>query len=246
MTAQLVWTEIKLLLREPLVVVFTLLVPVLLMVLLMGSFVGEDEPVLGELAGTDFYLLSYLAAAVAVMGFMSLPTHLASYRHSGVLRRFSAAGVPASAVAVAQLVVLAAMSLISAVLMIAVGYGAFDLAAPEGVAGAALSYLLGVLAFAAIGTLLGSLLPNPRLAQGLGLLLFFGTFFLAGGGPPPNLLPDAIRTAADVTPVGLLVNAIRSPWTGNGLDMVSMLALVGIAVVGFALALRRLTRTAVA
>lgn len=244
MTARLVWTEIKLLMREPLVMVFTLLFPVLLMVLLMGTFVNEPEPVLDGIGGMDFYLLSYLAAAVAVMGFMGLPMHLASYRHSGVLRRFSAAGVPARAVVVAQLAVLAALSLISAAIMIPLGYAAFDLAAPEGVPGAAVSYGLGVLAFAAIGTLLGSLIPTPRLAQGLGLLLFFGTFFLAGGGPPPNLLPDAINNVADVTPVGLLVNAIRSPWTGGGLDVASMLGLVGIAVVGYAFAIRRLARGA--
>lgn len=243
MTAQIIWTEIKLLTREPLVLVVSLLFPILLMVLLLASFNADPEPVLDNIAGTDFYLLSYLAAAVAVMGFMGTPTHLASYRQNGVLRRFSAAGVPASALVVAQLVVLAALAVVCAAIMIPLAYAGFDLAEPVSVGGAAAGFGLGILAFAAIGTLLGSLLPTPRGAQGLGLLLFFGTFFVAGGGPPPTLLPDALNNAADVTPVGLLINAIRSPWTGQGLDVPAMAGLAGIAVVGFALAIRRLGRS---
>lgn len=241
MTAALIWTEIKLLTREPLVLVVSLAFPVLLMVLLMGSFTGEEEPVLGDIAGQDFYLLSYLAAAVAVMGFMGVPTHLAAYRQGGVLRRFIAAGVPATALIAAQLAVLAVLSVVSAAIMIPLAYAVFELSAPVGVPGAALGFGLGILAFGAIGTLLGSLLPTPRLAQGLGLLLFFGTFFLAGGGPPPNLLPDAVNSAADVTPVGMLINAIRTPWTGDGLHIAAMLGLITIALAGFVLTFRRLS-----
>lgn len=37
----------------------------------------------------------------------------------------------------------------------------------------------GILAFTGIGLALGSLLPTARAAQGLGLLLFFGLFFIA-------------------------------------------------------------------
>ncbi len=243
MTARITWTELKLLTREPLVLVVSLLFPVLLMVLLLASFNADPEPVLGNIAGTDFYLLSYLAAAVAVMGFMGTPTHLASYRQHGVLRRFAAAGVPATALVIAQLVVLAVLSVVSAGIMIPLAYAGFDLADPVSVTGAAAGFGLGILAFAALGALLGSLLPTPRAAQGLGLLLFFGTFFVAGGGPPPTLLPDALNDAAEVTPVGLLITAIRSPWTGQGMDIPAMAGLAGIAVVGFALAVRRLSRS---
>ncbi len=244
MSASLVWTEIKLLAREPLVLVVSLLLPVLLMVLLMVSFQEENDPVFGDMAGADFYLLAYLAAGVAVMGFMAVPTHLSSYRQSGVLRRFSAAGVPAGALIVAHVAVLAVLSALSAAVMIPLGRGVFDAAVPEGVMGSVASFVLGILAFGAIGTLLGTVLPTPRLAQGLGLLLFFGTFFLAGGGPPPSLLPDAVNTAADVTPVGMLINALKSPWMGNGLDVAPMLGLATIMLTGFALTFRWIGRAA--
>lgn len=239
----LAWTESKLLFREPLVLVVSLLFPILLMALLLASFSGDNDPVFVGLDGTEFYVTSYLGAAVAVMGFLGMPTHLASYRSSGVLRRFRAAGLPAGALLLAQVAVLAVLAAVGAAAMLGLAYAGFDLAAPESVAGVAAGFATGVLGFAGIGALLGSVLPSARAAQGVGLLLFFGTFFLVGGGPPPGVLPNALNDAAGLTPTGLLVDAIRAPWTGAGLDLPAMLALAAIAVAGFALAARRLART---
>lgn len=244
MTGAITWTELKLLLREPLVLVVSLLFPILLMALLLASFSGDTDPVFAGVGGSEFYVTSYLAAAVAAMGFMGIPTHLASYRSSGVLRRFRAAGVPARSLMVAQTVVIAALSAVGGTIMLTLAYAGWEVATPESVPGVVLGLVAGILAFAALGTLLGSLLPSARAAQGIGLLLFFGTFFLVGGGPPPGVLPSALNTIASWTPTGLLVDAIRSPWVGRGNDVTALVALAVIAAAGGALAIRRLTRSA--
>src|SRR5690606_33032491 len=44
-TPYLIWTELKLLAREPLVLVVSLMFPLLLMVLLLASFGGDNDPV---------------------------------------------------------------------------------------------------------------------------------------------------------------------------------------------------------
>lgn len=242
MNREIVWIELKLLTREPLVLVVSLLFPVLLMVLLLASFNGDTDPVFVGIAGTDFYVTSYLAAAIAAMGFMGTPTRLASYRDSGVLRRFRAAGVPASSLMFAQVVVVAMLAAVGGAVMLALAYAGFDLAAPKSIAGVVAGFAVGILAFAALGAFLGSIMPTARAAQGLGLLLFFGTFFLVGGGPPPGVLPHALNTAAGLTPTGLLVDAIRSPWIGHGNDIPALLSLAAITVLGSALAVRRLAR----
>lgn len=240
MTTGIIWTELKLLGREPLVLVVSLLFPILLMVLLLVSFSGDTDPVFAGLGGTEFYVTSYLAAAVAAMGFLGTPTHLAGYRNSGVLRRFQAAGVPAWSLLLAQAVVTAVLAAVGTAAMLALAYTGFDLAAPVSVAGVVAGFVAGIAAFAALGSLLGAVLPSARVAQGLGLLLFFGTFFLVGGGPPPGVLPAALNTAAGFTPTGLLVDAIRAPWTGHGVDVAALGALCVIAVTAAALAVRRL------
>lgn len=243
MTWEIIWTEVKLLTREPLVLVVSLLFPVLLMVLLLASFSGDTDPVFVGIPGTDFYVTSYLAAAIAAMGLMGTPTHMASYRDSGVLRRFRAAGVPATSLMLAQGVVMAVLAAVGAAVMLTLAYTGFNLAASESVIGVTAGFTIGILAFAALGALLGSVMPTARAAQGLGLLLFFGTFFLVGGGPPPGVLPDSLNTVAGWTPTGLLIDAIRSPWIGLGYDVPALLSLAAIAILGSALAVRRLSRT---
>jgi ABC-2 type transport system permease protein len=243
MTRYLTWTEVKLLAREPLVLVLTLMFPILLMVLLAAAFADHGGPVFANLDGTQFYVTAYLGAAIAMMGFMGTPTHLAGYREGGVLRRFRAAAIPARAVVFSQAAVLALLAVVAAVLMLALATVLFDIPGPASPLGVAAGFGAGILAFAAIGTLLGSLLPGARSAQGLGLLLFFGTFLLVGGGPPPGVFPDALNAITSWTPTGLLLTAIRSPWAGDGLDVPAMVTLVLIAAAGFALANRRLSRS---
>src|SRR5690606_24160964 len=119
MTPYLAWTEVRLLVREPLVLVVSLLFPILLMVLLLISFSEDTEPAYGGIFATDFYVTTYLSAAVAVMGFMAMPAHLAGYRASGVLRRFRAAGVPARALVASQEVVMAAATAVGTAALLA-------------------------------------------------------------------------------------------------------------------------------
>jgi ABC-2 type transport system permease protein len=243
MTRYLTWTEVKLLAREPLVLVLTLMFPILLMVLLAAAFSEHGGPVFSNLDGTQFYVTAYLGAGIAMMGFMGTPTHLAGYREAGVLRRFRAAAIPSRAVIFSQAAVLALLAVVGAVAMLALAVLLFDIPGPASALGVAAAFVVGILAFAGIGTLLGSLMPGTRSAQGLGLLLFFGTFLLVGGGPPPSVFPPAMNAVTSWTPTGLLLDAIRSPWAGTGLDIPAMVTLLLISAACFALATRRLSRS---
>lgn len=242
MSVQVVWTEIKLLTREPLTLLVSLLFPVVLMVLLVGSFGNDPDPEFGGVGGTDFYVPVYASATIAVMGLLGIPTHVASYRQSGVLRRFRASGLPPRLLMASQLAVTVALVAVGVSLMVAIGFVGYDLTAPVSGGGVVVGLAAGTLAFTALGLLLGSLVPTARAAQGLGLLLFFGLFFIAGGGPPPALLPDAINRFVEVTPMGPLVTAVGDPWHGHGVDVFALLALAGITAVAGVLAERRLRR----
>ena len=242
MAAHLVWTEIKLLTREPITLGVSLLFPIVLMVLLAGSFGNDADPEFGGVGGVDFYVPIYAAATVAVMGLLGLPTHLAAYRQHGVLQRFRASGVSSPLVMVSQVAVMSLLVAVGVAAMVVIGFTGFDVTAPASAAGVLVGFVMGTLAFAGLGLLIGSLLPTARAAQGLGLLLFFGLFFVAGGGPPPALLPDAVNRLVSLTPMGPLIDAISDPWHGRGVDWVAVAALGAIAVIATARADRRLRR----
>lgn len=243
MTMRLIRTELTLLAREPLTLVVSLAFPVLLLLLLAQSFGNAPDPDMGGIGSTDFYTPVYLSATVAVMGLMGVPTQVAAYRERGVLRRFRAAGVPSRALVLAQIAVTVVLALVGAILMVVLARYAFDLNLPTSWVGTAVSFLIGASAFAALGVLLGVLLSTARSAQGLGLALFFGLFFIAGGGPPPYVLPDAINTFVDLTPMGWLVDAVSDPWHGNGWNPGALSLLAAMGALSAVLSTRLLRRT---
>ena len=222
--------------------IVSLLFPVLMMILLVGSFGNQPDPDFGGVGGTDFYVPVYTAATIAVLGLLGLPTHLAAYRQSGVLQRLRASGLPPVALMGAQAAVMVALVVVGVAVMLAIGFGAYDLTAPQSTLGVMVALAAGTAAFAGLGLALGTLMPTARAAQGLGLALFFGLFFIAGGGPPPAILPESINTFVDWTPMGPLVTAVSDPWHGHGSNAAALAALLAIALLGAAIAQRRLSR----
>ena len=102
---------------------------------------------------------------------------------------------------------------------------------------------MGTVAFAAVGVALGVLLPTARAAQGFGLALFFGLFLIAGGGPPPALLPDAINLFVDYMPMGWLIDGVSDPWLGDRWNPIALVLLTTVGALSLWVATRRLART---
>ena len=110
--------ELRLFLREPLTVVFVLVLPVVLLYVLNGVFGSTPDPTVWEgQSPVDFYTSAYVALVAATAGVLSLPVHLAGYREQGVLRRFRASAVSPVALVGAHVTVTAAMAAAGAVLL---------------------------------------------------------------------------------------------------------------------------------
>ena len=99
--------------------------------------------------------------------------------------------------------------------------------------------VLGSVAFVSLGVLLGTVLPSARSAQAVGMVLFFPSFLLGAGGPPPNAMGSALRTIADYLPLTRVTDAVRGPWLGTGSATGSLLVVALLAVAATALAVRR-------
>jgi ABC-2 type transport system permease protein len=103
------------------------------------------------------------------------------------------------------------------------------------------AFLLSVLCFAAIGFLLGALLPSPRAAQGVGVLLWFVMFLISGSGPPPEVLPGSLTDVAEATPLKHVIVLIQDPWLGfgwNNAELAVVAAILAVAAVASARWLR--------
>src|ERR1700691_347824 len=116
---RLVRTELKLMVREPLTLVFVFAFPVITMLIIGGAFGTTPNAAFDWVNPSHWYVASYLTVVIAATGLIMVPVHLASYRERGVLRRFAAAGFPRWSFAMAQLVTgLVAIVASSAILLV--------------------------------------------------------------------------------------------------------------------------------
>jgi ABC-2 type transport system permease protein len=236
---RLVHTELTLMKRDPLTLTFVFAFPVLTMLIIGGSFGTKPDIAFAGANPSHWYVASYVTVVIAAMGLVMLPVHLASYRERGVLRRFALAGFPRWSFPLAQLVIGFVAVLASSVILLAVAAPIYGVPTPHEWGRLVAAALLGTLAFTAIGVLLGTVLPSARSAQAVGLLLFFPSFLLGAGGPPPHVMGSALRGFAAYLPLTWLTDAMRGPWLGLGSANGSLVLVAITAVVAAAFALRR-------
>src|SRR5438876_5521142 len=119
---KLTMTETRLFFREPLGVFFALAFPPLLLVIL-GSIPSfrQPDPGLGGARLINLYAPIVIALAIATLALSGLPQLLATYREKGILRRMATTPVPPIVVLVAQLLMCAAMSVVTMVVVLAIG-----------------------------------------------------------------------------------------------------------------------------
>ncbi len=239
---KLAWLETKLLVRDPLTLVFTFAFPLIMLFVLAGVFgnstAGRTKVIYRGVGAIDYYVPAYVALVAAAIGLVSLPVHLASYRELGVFRRFRASGIPAWSVLTAEVVVAFGLTLVGAVLVVSSTAAVYANKEPQSLAGVLVVFVLVTVMFATIGILLGAVLPNARSAQALGMILFFVMLLLSGGGPPPEVMSGAMRDIADTLPLTYAVRILQDPWLGFGWQWTSFLAVTGCLVGAFLVAVR--------
>lgn len=242
---KLSWVELKLFVREPITVIFTLALPVIF-VFVMGGVFGNEVTIDPE-RGTaifrgvgplDYYMPAYFGLVLMAIGTMALPVHLAGYRDRGVLRRLRASSISVWSVLGSQLVVSFVIAVIGGVLVLIMGIIAYSPHMPQEVGLLVLAFLLGLVSFTALGFFLGAVLPSTRAAQGLGLILFFVMMMLGGAGPPPEVLTGAMDIVGQITPLRHVIIILQDPYLGFGWNQNASLIVAGITVVATALAAR--------
>jgi ABC-2 type transport system permease protein len=236
---RLLRAEFKLTARDPLVLTFVFAFPVVTMLIIGGSFGTDPDPAFMGTNPSHWYVASYLTVVIASTGLVMLPVHLASYRERGVLRRFAAAGFPRWSFALAEMAIGLATIAVAGVLLLVVAEPVYGIPAVHDGWRVAGGLTAGSLAFVSIGVLLGTVLPSARSAQAVGLLLFFPSFLLGAGGPPPHVMGAALRRIGDPLPLTLVTKAVRDPWLGLAPATGSLIAVGAIAVVATTLAVRR-------
>lgn len=229
------WLEMKLFLREPLTVLFAFALPLTVLFVMGGVFGNEetDPNFYRGLGSMDYYVPAYVALVTASVGLISLPTHIATNRELGVLKRYRASGIRAWSVVGGQLVVTFSIAAISGLILVAAAMPIYDVVPPDSIALVLAGFLLVGLEFAALGILLGAILPSSRAAQALGVMLWFVFLMVGGAGPPPEVLTGAMGMVGELTPLRYAIYVMQDGWLsldpGNAWWVVAAIAVVAAA-----------------
>lgn len=230
---KMTWVEVKLFLREPVTVIFTLALPLMILYILGGVFGNEAGTegivVYGGYGPTDFYTPAYVALAVAGVALIGVPSHMVEYRESGVLRRLRASAVKRPTVLASQLLVSLLVATAGAGLLLGAAFAFTDVTPPASTGLFLVAYSLGALTIALLGLFLGTVLPTARAAQSVGLLLWFVFMFLSGAGPPPEVLPASLRAVGSWLPFTPVVQLLQRPWLAGSWAVRQMLVTLAVA-----------------
>lgn len=209
------WLETKLLLREPLTVLFALFLP-LMVLFIMGAIFGDGShgDLYRQVDAMSYYVPAYVTLVPASIGLISLPTMIASNRERGVFRRYRASSMPAWVAVGAQILVALVLSVAGAVLLLGVALPVQRVAAPESPLTVLAAFLLVSLTFGSLGVLLGAVLPSAGAAQGLGVMLWFAMLVVGGAGPPPEILTGAMAVLRDLIPLRHAIWTVQDGWLG--------------------------------
>jgi ABC-2 type transport system permease protein len=213
---RLAWLEIKIFVREPLGVIGTIAVPVLVFVVsarLLGPRVRGGSPDIPRFVAADLPIfVSMLIAASAVLSLIAI---VAIYREGGILKRLRATPLRPHTILAAHVLVKLLSTAVTVALMILVGRRYYPVDAEVPLASFTLALAFSTVSIVSMGFLIASVVPTARFAQPIGTLLVYPMLGLSGLFVPVEALPPAAQAVARVLPFTYAVSLLRGIWHGE-------------------------------
>jgi ABC-2 type transport system permease protein len=227
----LIRCETKMVVRDTAGLVVPIGLP--LLILVMNSSAAGDQVVGNGRTALDVHVLPLvLTIVMATIGIVNMPSFLAYYRRSGILRRLAVTPASPAMVLVAQVVVSLLQTVIGIGAALAVAMLVFDANLPARPVTAIGGALLAMAAMYALGMIVAALAPTPNSAVAIGLVAFFALGALGGLFGGRDALPDALARLGEWLPFGATVEVLRAAWAGAAIQPVHLFSLAATVVLG--------------
>jgi len=214
---RLTWLEIKIFVREPLGVIGTIFIPVLIFVVL-GRVIGPRAragiPDAPRFLSAD--LAIFVSVLIAASAVLSLVAVVAIYREGGILKRLRATPLRPHTILAAQVMVKLLSTAVTLALMILAGRRYYPVDADVPIVSFTLALLLSTLSIVSIGFVIASVVPTARFAQPIGTLIIYPMMAFSGLFVPIESLPPTAQTIARMLPFTPAVSLLRGIWHGEG------------------------------
>ncbi len=227
--------ELKMFFRNPTGAFFTIIFP-LMLVLVFGSIYGNGQnPQFGGYGIVDVYVPSFTGMIVAISALTNLNTEIATAREKGILRRLKATPLRPLTILTAKIAMIFSVTALSMVIMIVAAKFAFGLRFAGDPIAVSAAFVLSSFSFFAFGIVIASVMPNVRAAESFGFILLFLMLFLSGVFVPFEVVPDTVQQIAQIFPMTHVTTLMRGLWIGQSVleHLTEVVVLLGIMVAGF-------------
>ncbi|HSI82030.1 MAG TPA: ABC transporter permease [Solirubrobacterales bacterium] len=229
--------------RNPASVFFTVMLPILFLVIFASIFGDETIDARGGLAVSTYYVPGIMTLAVVSATMVSLAIGLTEARESGRLKRVRATPLPPWAFVAGRVGNAIVVSLLMAVLVTAIGAALYDVAIPGStIPGLVLSLLVGAFAFSALGFALTAAIPSEESAPAITNFTALPLYFLSGVFIPETEIPDGVLRFADLFPIRHFFECLLAGFdpatVGTGIELGHLAVVAAWGIAGLAVAAR--------
>jgi ABC-2 type transport system permease protein len=234
---KLTWIETKIFLREPMGVIGSLAIPVLLFVLVGRAL--RFSPRGGGIAASRLpFNLTILTALLITLGAVqSLVAIMAIYREGGILKRLRATPLSPVTILGSHVLVKLALTFVGLVLMFLAGRRVLPSAMPVNIPAFIAAVMLGTASILSMGFVMASLVRSARFAQALAAAMTYVMLALSGVFFSVDRFPGWLQVAAYALPTTHAVTLMRAVWEGapwaTQLGTIGALAAIFAACIGF-------------
>jgi len=239
--------DLRALIRNRQAQFFTLALPVMFLVIFASIFGGNGHTVTiagGRIDTGVAYVPGIMTLGIIAAAFINLVISVTAQRESGILKRRRATPVPATALIAGRALTAVVTALGSAIVLITIGWAAFDAHVPARTAPAlGVTIILGAGSFCCLGYAVASVIHDQDAAQPVTQAVMLPLYFISGVFVAVSTLPVWLVDLADVFPVRHLAAALLTAYNphthGAGFAGTDLLIVAAWGAAGLIVALRR-------
>jgi ABC-2 type transport system permease protein len=228
--------------RNPASVGFTVLFPVMFLILFELLF-GSDELEGLDVDSGTYYIPAIITLAVVSATFQNLAMSVTIDREDGLLKRSRGTPLPNWVFIAGRVGNSVVVAVIMLALVSALGRIAYGVPIPWEHAPAVLVTLaLGAASFSCLGLALTAAIPSQPAAAPITNLVIFPLYFLSGVFVPESEVPDGVINFSQAFPVRHFFEAFFAGWdpttTGAGFEWGSLAVVAAWGIAGLLIALK--------
>ena len=226
--------------------VFTVLLPVVFLVIFVAVFGNHTVTVAPglKMKTSTVYVPGMTSLGIISAAFTNLVISVVAQRESGILKRRRSTPVPAYVLIVGRALVGVVVALFMCGLLMAIGAIFYGATLPSHtIPGVAVTAVLGAVAFCMVGYAVSTFIADADAAQPIIQIVLLPLYFISGVFVPQSQIPSWLGHFADIFPIkhlsGALLYAYEPTTKGAGFSGWDLLILGAWAVGGLIVALWR-------